>query len=163
MIRGRLGALSAILGFLIAYDGSGEALAQGGSTGGTIGKRDKAISGGEVEVRKTVKREREPLRSAARSLNGRWTVSQDCTQGRFEVELTIKHTSPTEFTGTSVGITTGAHSQITDGRLQGNRLTFSRALGSFSDRWTAQLTGPGRFSGSSAGRAWRCSYTAVRQ
>ena len=95
------------------------------------------------------------------SLNGQWRVNQNCDRGKFEIELSITHTSPTEFKGSSLGITTGQRSQIVNGRLLGDDLRFTRQSNLLSDQWSAKLSGPGRFSGTSIGPGWRCSYTAV--
>lgn len=97
------------------------------------------------------------------TLNGHWRVSQKCNHGRFEVELDITHSSPTEFSGTSKGITTGLSSTIVDGHLKDGNVKFTRVAGPLSDRWTAKMSGSGRFSGTSAGPGYSCSYTAVRQ
>jgi hypothetical protein len=126
--------------------------------GGTIPSTGRPDS--DVQKVPTVARRAQP---AASPLEGSWLVKQDCTQGKFEIEIKFSHTSPTEFTGDSIGITTGARSRIVDGRINGNRVTFTRQAGPLADRWTAQLKGPTRFSGTSAGPAWRCSYTAARK
>jgi hypothetical protein len=97
------------------------------------------------------------------TLNGHWLVRQKCNQGQFEVELNITHSSPTEFSGTSKGITTGHASTIVNGQLKDGNVTFTRMVGPLSDRWTAKMSGPGRFNGTSAGPGYTCSYTAVRQ
>jgi hypothetical protein len=99
---------------------------------------------------------------ARATLDGRWRVSQKCNQGQFEVELNITHSSPTEFSGTSKGITTGQSSTIVDGHLKDGNVKFTRVAGPLSDRWTAKMSGSGRFSGTSVGPGYNCSYTAVR-
>ena len=141
------------------------ALAQSGSTGGSIGKSEKSISGDQESNAPDARPQRRMERGAGSgspSINGRWLVSQTCDTGKYKIELTFQQTSPTGFTGTSVGLSTGAHSQISNGRLAGNTLTFSRD-GISSDRWVAHLNGPRQLSGTSSGSLWHCSYTAVRQ
>lgn len=96
-------------------------------------------------------------------MNGTWFVKQDCDRGKFEIELSLKHTSASEFSGSSVGRTTGQKSQITGGRVRGSSVTFTRQAGGLTDQWGARLSGPGRFSGTSTGPAWQCRYTAVRR
>ena len=139
------------------------AFAQSGSTGGSIGKTEKSISGDQESNAPDARPQRQKERGAVSgpaSINGRWLVSQNCDTGKFKIELTFQQTSPTGFTGTSVGLTTGAQSQISNGRLAGNTLTFSR---DGLDRWVAHLNGPRQFSGTSSSSLWHCSYTAVRQ
>lgn len=141
------------------------AFAQSGSTGGSIGKTEKSISGDQESGAPDARPQRRMERgtgSGSPSINGRWLVSQICDTGKYKIELTFQQTSPTGFTGTSVGLTTGAQSQISNGRLAGNTLTFSRD-GISSDRWVAHFNGPRQFSGTSSGSLWHCSYTAVRQ
>ena len=138
------------------------ASAQAGSIGGTIGKQGKSASGSE-EVQKPPKGVRSRAQSAAPLMGGSWLVKQDCNHGKYQVELNLTHTSPSEFTGTSLGITTGLQSQVVDGRINGNSVTFTRQAGGLKDLWTAQLKGPGRFAGTSKSSAWRCTYTAVRK
>jgi hypothetical protein len=99
---------------------------------------------------------------ARATLDGRWRVSQKCDRGQFEVELNITHSSPTEFSGTSKGISTGQSSTIVDGHLNDGNVKFTRVAGPLSDRWTAKMRGSGRFSGTSVGPGYNCSYTAVR-
>ena len=101
--------------------------------------------------------------ASATPMNGMWLVRQNCDRGKFEIELNLKHSSASEFSGSSVGITTGQRSQITNGRIEGDKVTFTRASGAFSDQWTARLKGPGRLSGASSGPAWNCTYAAVRK
>jgi hypothetical protein len=156
----------------VAPAAEGFVIAQAGSTGGSIGKQGKSASGSDdakpaarpAEKRKpSAARAAETSRPAGASVNGRWRVSQTCNHGKFEIELQIKQTSETEFSGTSRGLTTGAVSQIVGGRIDGNSVTFSRRATGLSDHWTAQIIAPGRFRGTSSGPAWRCTYTAVRQ
>lgn len=150
--------------FLVAIFLGGGAWAQGGSIGGSIPGGDKTVSGGESKKPEThMRRRAKPHAHAARrSLSGRWVVKQKCNTGEFEIELTIKQSSPTSFTGSTIGITTGKHAKIADGRIDRNTVTFTRKLGVLSDRWTAHLKGTGRFTGTSVGVAWRCSYTAKK-
>ena len=128
------------------------AFAQSGSTGGSIGKAEKSISGDQESGAPNASPQRRQERSTVSgppSINGRWLVSQNCNTGQYKIVLTFQQTSPTEFTGTSAGLTTGAQSQISNGRLSGNTLTFSRD-GISSDRWVAHLNGPRQFSGTSS-------------
>lgn len=146
-------------------------LAQAGSTGGSIGKQNKSVSGDEKRPPASPKtNETSPARSrdtSARltgaSLSGTWRVSQSCNHGKFEIELDIKQISATEFAGSSRGLTTGANSQIVGGKIDGNRVSFQRRAAGLSDNWSARLERPGRMIGTSASPVWRCSYTATKQ
>ena len=146
-------------------------LAQSGSAGGAIPKEGKTVSGGESQRPDNVARERaapartKPARAttARATLNGLWRVNQKCNQGQFEVELDITHSTLTEFTGRSKGLTTGQSASIVDGHLEDGNIEFRRIAGMLSDRWVAKMNGTGRFSGTSAGPGYTCSYTAVRK
>ncbi|MBI4275519.1 MAG: hypothetical protein HY659_12560 [Rhizobiales bacterium] len=155
----------------IADDTNSMVIAQAGSTGGSIGKQNKSVSGDEDRPA-TQPQRKEPSptqsretakRSTAAALSGTWRVSQICNHGKFEIELDIKQTSATEFSGSSRGLTTGANSQIVGGKIDGNRVSFQRRAAGLSDRWSAQIERPGHMVGTSAGPVWRCSYTATRQ
>jgi hypothetical protein len=129
------------------------ATAQSGSTGGTIGKQGKSVSGGGERNEPAPRRgreaapERTPQPSAARkevSLAGRWNVVETCVSGNFPLVYQIQQGSDGRFSGTARSAEGGGHTErILDGQLQGSSIAFSRTI-------TGDLLGARtpRFSGS---------------
>jgi hypothetical protein len=143
-------------------------LAQAGSTGGSIGKQGKSVSGDDVQTQQKPAAARTEPAAPARSvaaITGRWRVNQDCNTGKFEIELDLKQSSGTRFSGSGRGITSGTTFNIVDGVVSGNQISFRRRgtkIG-LSDSWSATLTAPGAFTGTSRGPLWRCTYTAKKE
>jgi hypothetical protein len=104
-------------------------LAQAGSTGGTIGKTDKSVSGGEeqtprpskrkpVFVRREADNERSPL------VSGQYEVVAD---GIYNAAFTIKVNGST-FSGSSTWPCCPGHrvDPIVEGHIQGGKISFAR-------------------------------------
>ena len=141
---------------------------QPGSTGGTIGKTDKSISGGE-ERQETGARPERTNSSTSRgehttsesSIAGRWRWDARCGQGNFQGEFEIGEGK--QFTGAFLSDLPGP---ISNGRRNGNQVSFSRqSLGQWQP-WTGSLRGSNSMAGSlvrtDAGGD-RCTWTATRQ
>ena len=142
------------------FSTSGVAQIQPGSTGGTIGKQDKSISGTEDAVppneslsprsRQTTARpsaipattsrvNRQDTSKAA--LAGRWNWNASCPNGNFKGEFEIRSTSASAFSGHYLSDVPGP---ISNGQLDGKQVTFTRQyttlLGTFLQSWTGSLT-----------------------
>jgi hypothetical protein len=135
---------------------------QPGSTGGSIGKIDKSISGGEdaVEPRAVTKSLRRPVeggasdRSSEVSVAGRWHWSADCASGHWKGELDLAETSKGQFSGSFDAGT------VTNGHVNGTSVTFTRTWVTFTQYWTGRLVG-GRLRGTLSGNE-NCSWEASR-
>jgi hypothetical protein len=112
--------------------------AQAGSTGGTIGKQDKSISGGgetteerprHPSAKPAVSRNREPRERAAPrtrfSMTGHWHWDAKCEKGNFTGLFEIVQTADTftlEFGHTNIY----DNGTVTNGEVHGNVVTFDR-------------------------------------
>lgn len=155
--------LCVLAAVLVCLAAGGTACAQAGSTGGSLGKSGKSVTGGGGAPA-----EKPAVRSAPStggySLNGTWHVRQKCNTGDFEILLSLKHSSPTSFSGSGQGLTTGSVSTVVDGQLSGRSVSFRRPGGLTGDSWTGTLSGNGRsFSGSTKGALWQCTYSASKR
>jgi hypothetical protein len=141
-------------------------LAQSGSVGGRAGRGRKDLSGGG-SARKPAGAERNRARKRVirRSVTGRWRLQTNCNTGKFTIMLTLRQNAPTTFSGTThtiAGRTKGTKTQLYNGRINGNRVTYSRskswvtnAVGTISPNWR-------RMSGTETGALWTCKFVAVK-
>jgi hypothetical protein len=166
-----LGVLGgAALSLVICAAGT-EAFAQAGSTGGSIGKRDKSVSGVEdapisrappAPSRRRARPASEPKASA--SVGGHWRWSCDCASGNsFQGTFNFEQTG-SDFTG--VMLQTGhAPGSVSGGRVSGGQVTFTVTLTNVVERtehWTGRLTG-GHMQGTLTTRFdGACQFTADR-
>lgn len=132
--------------------GSPIVLAQAGSTGGTIGKQGKSASGDEEQSnvghsgraprRDSPERVPRPT-SASRStisLTGQWLWKTICGATRGEGGFDLVQSATNEFTGK---FTISPHfGTITDGRLEGNRVSFTRNYG-LTQEWSGVVSRAG--------------------
>jgi hypothetical protein len=128
---------------------------QPGSTGGSIGKIDKSISGGgsaaepsaPTKSRSNGKRPVDTATSDQSSVSvaGAWRWSADCTgSGRWQGQFDLIETSRGGFNGSfEVGT-------ITNGRVNGRSVTFTRTWITFTQYWTGRLVG-GQLKGTLSG------------
>ncbi|MGP0090116.1 MAG: hypothetical protein ACLPKB_09185 [Xanthobacteraceae bacterium] len=140
---------------------------QSGSTGGTIGKQDKSASGGEEapppRQSGAPKSRQSTLREtpSGGSVSGRWRWTADCPSGHWHGEFAVSETSGGQFTGEYAGTTFGDDGTITDGRVNGGSVSFTRhaALG-ITQHWIGRLTS-GHIAGSLSGNE-SCQWQASR-
>jgi hypothetical protein len=148
--------------------------AQAGSVGGTVGKREKSVSGGENtterrRVRTAVSAAGNRNHSAgftAATISGSWQYESSCSGSRGQGSLNIVATSATSFTGAYYG-----SGKILHGRIAGSRVSFGTHF--IIDRnWTGTVSGSGgalRMQGSfsgptpgSLGGEGNCRFNATR-
>jgi hypothetical protein len=142
--------------------------AQAGSTGGTVGKEDKSVSGGEDQPQ----RRQEPNarlrhsanrdRSAPSSISGKWIWTQICDDGaEFSGAFELTQDSDGAVSGTATG---SDGSGSVSGRFVGRKLTGTRSYLGHSNSITFTLTAGGSGlagSESSLGHG-TCKYQAKR-
>jgi len=104
----------------------------------------------------------------AADLSGRWQVHSKCNTGTFRVRLFIEQVSAHRFSGWSRGLDTGAISDIFNGRISGNRVSFSRRAVtgfSYTEHSDAVLTRAGgrlKMQGQAKAALWTCRFTATK-
>ncbi len=134
------------------------ALAQSGSVGGTVGKTDKSVSGGETAP---AKRAVAPNAGSAGSVAGRWRWSADCESGHWEGGFSLTQSGASEITGGFL------HTNLADigtisGHVSNGSLSFIRNAGVVTQHWVGQLRGGHHISGSLSGNE-NCTWQASRQ
>jgi len=123
----------------------GSVLAQGGSTGGSLGKTGKSASGGETAPRKE-----KPKKAAALSISGKWRWQADCDVGgpAFKGQFEFEQSSD----GTLKGMCSGnADCGPILGQIAGNKAIFSIAY-TFSLNYHKNLA---RFTVADGGQSMR--------
>ncbi len=150
---------------------TGFALAQGGSVGGSIGKQGKSASGGSEAAPARPSRPARPARSerseprqkntrtasrgsssaakperaSGQSLSGTWRWSGQCQSGAqsYTGTLTISQ-SGNSFTGAHGGTNMWDNGSISNGRISGNRVSFTRSFAQYHDHLNLALSNNGR-------------------
>ena len=103
------------------------AFAQAGSTGGTIGKTDKSLSGGE-EQRQPVKRNSGDRNATAApaTISGKWSWQAKCEGGSTSTgDFNFDQNTDGTFSGSCHSISGAVPCSAISGRLTGNKATFT--------------------------------------
>jgi hypothetical protein len=135
-------AMKTLLSVVLLLVGGSLALGQAGSTGGTLGKTEKSISGsGEsapADGRPPPRtRSMPPMQVTAASLEGNWDWEASCTLGQWQGGMTLHAVSATAFSGEF----NKGHTGSIAGTINGNRLSFIRTwMGMIKQNWTAPVT-----------------------
>jgi hypothetical protein len=144
---------------LAAFANGPPALAQAGSTGGTIGKQGKSISGGEEAAALHQSAAPKPRQAKGRasadlgsrgagagfSISGRWNWSAECQTGAVHYTGIIDFTqSGNQFVGSHSGTNMWDHGTIGNGRINGNRVSFDRTYAQYTDHITLTVSRSGR-------------------
>jgi hypothetical protein len=119
---------------------------QPGSTGGSIGKTDKSVSGGETpaqpDLRSTGARVRTnaPKPVTAATIEGNWDWEATCKGEQWQGGMILHAASATGFTGEF----SKGHDGSIVGTISGNRVSFVRNWrGLVKQTWTASVTNAG--------------------
>jgi hypothetical protein len=130
-------AAKPLLAIILFFAGGSLAFGQAGSTGGTIGKTDKSVSGGESASEphtptKSRSKGQRPIgrgtsdQSSGVPVAGRWRWSADCTVGHWQGEFDLAQTSRGNFNGSFAGTSAHDVGTITDGHTNGTSISFTR-------------------------------------
>ena len=148
----------------LAFANVSSALAQAGSTGGTIGNEDKSISGSRLPATPPAKRpaantRETPSGASNNSLIGRWQWHAQCDNGTawdaaFVATAAANETVALDFIGAGGGTGTGS--------VTGNRVRLQRTFIA-NQTWTATLSGGNRMSGTiTSSEGGHCAFQASR-
>jgi hypothetical protein len=141
------------------------ARAQGGSTGGAIGKTEKSISGAQEAPAAPERRQsKKPTRespAAAVSVTGRWHWVARCQSGHWTGDFILAESSAGQFTGAFGGTNWADAGTIANGRASAGNVVFTRLTTFVTQYWTAKLT-DGRMVGSLSGNE-NCQWEASRK
>ena len=139
----------ALVAALMSFSNIDAVLAQAGSTGGSIGKQDKSISGGEdaAPVRRPAKAAK-PRDTGSRSprsasIAGIWRWWADCEKNvrHFEGTITFVQVGGL-YSGTHGGTNIFDSGTISNIRVGGGRVSFTRQYGQYVDNLNMRLSGP---------------------
>ncbi|MBI4273230.1 MAG: hypothetical protein HY659_00825 [Rhizobiales bacterium] len=136
-----------------------------GSTGGTIGKQGKSVSGGDERATDAKPVAPKPHPGTTRTISGTWNWNANCgTIGPQAASFMLTQVLANSFNGRFVGPNTWG--TIVNGKISGDQLSFDRTGGplGISEHWKARLIGEAnstRMAGSTVG-AIQCSFTASR-
>lgn len=145
------------------------AIAQAGSVGGTIGKQNKSVSGGEEApaprpLPPAPKNSNEGTGSSNEhtktSLVGSWQWRAQCNDGTnwdavFVASATGDRTVALNFVGAGGGTGTGI--------VSGSRVTLLRSFAIFQQTWSATLSSSNRMAGTvTQAGGGRCTFQASR-
>ena len=146
-----------IVGAAINITAASLVVAQGGSAGGTIGKKGQSVSGShQVVAPKPARSESRQGNSRksratgnsegrpARSLSGVWRWTGQCTRFTepYTGTLTISQSGNT-FSASHGGTNMWDNGTISNGRISGNRVSFVRTFGQYSDHLNLNLSSAG--------------------
>jgi hypothetical protein len=161
-----------VLAIMMFLAGGSLAFGQAGSTGGTIGKTDKSVSGGEsaAEPRTPAKSRskiQQPIdrnisdRSSEVSVAGRWRWIAVCPSGRWQGEFDLAGTSQEQISGSFAGTSWHDVGTITDGHVNGSSVSFTRKSAFTTQYWKGRLAA-GQIKGTLSGNE-NCSWEATRK
>jgi hypothetical protein len=145
------------------------AFAQAGSTGGTIGKTDKSVSGGEEatlspSARPSTRDVKNPS-AIAPSIAGQWRWTADCSDGsHFHGVFDLSPTSGGQFTGEFISNDIANVGAIEGGHATGSSISFTRRHPIEIQHWEGRLQG-GHIEGSPLSTGWHgtCQWQANRR
>jgi hypothetical protein len=131
-----------------------------GSAGGTLGKTDRSLSGGQQGPERRPQSERGQRSS---SISGSWAFTQDCQFGTFRGTFRLSQTDGSSFQGSFSQEAPKIAGTVFDGKIQGRRVSF-KATFSAVETWEGTLSSPGRMEGKVTGsNAGGCTWSARRQ
>lgn len=156
----------ALLALSVAWH---NAHAQAGSTGGTVGKTDKSMSGDTEPAppaskptpsRSSVAPPPAP-RAGTASVAGRWHWTADCPSGHWEAGFQITEGMSGEIKGS---LFSDPVNGTVSGQVSNGIISFTRSTMFFTQHWVGQLSDGGRHiaNGSITGNE-TCTWEASRQ
>ena len=168
MTRGGWVALLTMVGLFPLVPTVEVGLAQSGNIGGTIGKRDKTITGDGLQAptnskprNSVVRNNKHRTTSNTARIAGRWKWNADCGSfGKHHGDLQISQTDD-GFTG--VITTPGSGPQrVYDGKINGNAISFVRESPEGRQDWNGAIAGARMRGSLAAVMGIRCTWTASR-
>jgi hypothetical protein len=143
-----------LLAILMLLAGGSLALGQAGSTGGTIGKTDKSVSGETAPEKKTqtksrskgqgpIDKEDQPSskQNLVTAVIGSWNWEGSCESGgSWQGGIILEPASGNNFTGRF----DKGHIGTLVGTVNGNSISFDRSVYWVKQHWTAVISGSGR-------------------
>jgi hypothetical protein len=165
----RRAATKSLLSVVLLLAGGSLALGQAGSTGGTLGKTGKSMSGEDSPAtpETRTKSQAKPVDKDTSDqpsrvlVAGRWRWGADCTVGHWEGEFDLTETSRGHFNGSFAATSAHDIGTITDGSISDGSFSFTRTNYLVTQYWKGRLAG-GRMKGTSSGNA-DCNWEATRK
>jgi hypothetical protein len=143
------------------------AFAQAGSTGGTIGKTDKSVSGGQEQSRQPQPAKKQTRRAAGPVLTGLWDWQcGNALSFPATGNLQLVEGSEGRLTGEFISDSGSFQGGKISGSVHGNSVSFVRDNGSYKANYSAVLEEPNRMIGSVAPFSLApegCRFTALKR
>lgn len=155
-----------LVSVILLLAGGSLAWGQAGSTGGTLGKTGKSISGEDSPAAPDSRAKRNdkntPDQASAGTVAGRWRWDADCgAGGHWRGEFDLTDTSRGHFNGSFAATSPHDVGTITNGTVSGGNFSFTRTNPLVTQYWKGRLAA-GRMNGTSSGNA-NCSWQATRK
>jgi len=166
----RAAATKSLLSVVLLLAGVSLALGQAGSTGGTLGKTGKSMSGEDSPAIPDPATKSQTKRAdkdasdqpSGVSVTGRWRWGADCgAGGHWQGEFDLNETSRGHFNGSFAATSPHDVGTITNGTISGGNFSFTRTNPLVTQYWKGRLAA-GRLKGTSSGNA-DCSWEATRK
>lgn len=145
------------------------AFAQAGSTGGTLGKTDKSVSGGEEERPGDRKSGHRKATATAATISGKWSWRAKCDDGSaWTGEFNFNQNIDGTFSGNCHNDTGAGSCSAVSGRVSGNNATFKvrwfDVLGGHENPYEFTIAGGGQsMEGTEHSQSYgACKYTVKR-
>jgi len=160
----RLIAIAILSAMFVSAAISSPAFAQAGSTGGSVGKQNKSVSGGD-ETAAFSKMPRSLSAGAAPqaatiSLGGRWLWSADCQSGHHEGGFELTQGMTGQIKGTFFSDIMGGN---ISGQVSNGTLSFIRNAMLLTQHWVGQVGEGGRHLNGSLTGNENCTWEARKE
>jgi hypothetical protein len=154
--------LTIVVAMLAPSAGGGSAFAQAGSAGGTVGKTDKSISGGNEQEQPHAP----PLQHAAPTAPaaGRWSWQADCMNGHYVGAFQLSQSTDGQITGEFLNDSGPVKTGHVTGSITGEKISLNRQRGdALPQQWNATLSAPGKMQGTIASLGIQgCTFSASK-
>lgn len=153
---------------LVAAGGAITPLRAQGSTGGTIGQRQKSASGGNAAEEQShpspTHEHAKGARRAARNISGRWSWQADCPTGDFAGAFRIVESADGQISGEFLSDSGGINTGHISGSMANDKISMNRERGNaLAQDWDAVLTVSGKMQGTITSlHIPGCTFTASR-
>jgi hypothetical protein len=155
-----------VVAMLAPSAGGGPAFAQAGSTGGTVGKTDKSISGGNEQEQPHAPPQEHaaPARPAAPPAAGRWSWQADCMNGHYVGAFRLSQSADGQITGEFLDDSGPVKTGHVTGSITGEKISLTRERGNaLPQQWNATLSAPGKMQGTVASLGIQgCTFSASK-
>ena len=161
---GRRIAITFVSGILASFAASTTVFAQAGSTGGSVGKTDKSVSGSsdtnEQQARPASRQP--PTPRATASLSGRWEWDAGCPDKHYFGDFQLTEHPGGQLTGEFIRDSGAVQGGQINGSVDGKEISFVRDNGSTTISYRAMVVSQSKMEGSLS-NILTCTFTASKR